>query len=150
MRDGPGWNGRHGPHPHDLIAGDDVGCYHKLLDLLHPRGLACPRCAVRDGLKVHRRHRDPVLDYMCPRCARVFNAWTGTALQGTHRPPAHLFWILWGIAAGVPAARTARDLGCPRPGLVPFRRRLEDLARHAAERGLFAPLLDRLTNPPAL
>lgn len=86
---------------------------------------------------------------MCPRCARVFNAWTGTVLQGTHRPPAHLFWILWGIAAGVPAARTARDLGCPRPALVPLRRRLEGLARRAAEHGLFAEILAHLTDPPA-
>src|SRR5208337_828973 len=35
---------------------DQDGCYHKLLDLLHPGGLACPRCATRDGLNVHR-HR---------------------------------------------------------------------------------------------
>ena len=72
------------------------------------------------------------------RCRRVFNAWTGTVLQGTQRPPDHIFLILWGIASGTPAARTARDLGCRRPGLVPMRRRLRDLARLALERGLFA------------
>ena len=26
---------------------DQDGCYHKLLDLLHPGGLVCPRCAAR-------------------------------------------------------------------------------------------------------
>ena len=43
---------------------DQDGCYHKLLDLLHPGGLACPRCATRDGLNVHRhRPESAVLDY---------------------------------------------------------------------------------------
>ena len=37
-------------------------------------GLACPRCGAADRLGVHRRHRDPVLDYQCGHCGRVFNA----------------------------------------------------------------------------
>ena len=66
---------------------DEDACYAKLVELLHPDGLACPRCGERRRLGVHRRHRDPVLDYQCGDCGRVFNAWTGTALQGTHRRP---------------------------------------------------------------
>ena len=65
---------------------DEDACYAKLLHWLHPDGLACPRCGARDGLGVHRRHRAPILDYRCKACRRVFNAFTGTALQGTQRP----------------------------------------------------------------
>jgi transposase-like protein len=107
----------------DLL--DQGACYTKLADLLHPDGLACPRCGLRDGLKVHRRHRDPVLDYRCPRCGRVFNAWTGTPLQGIQRRPAEVLLILRGIAQGVPTARLARELRCDRMKLLRLRHRLQ-------------------------
>ena len=57
---------------------DEGACYTKLLELLHPAGLACPQCGEAHRLGIHRRHRDPVLDYQCGACGRVFNAWTGT------------------------------------------------------------------------
>jgi transposase-like protein len=34
---------------------DEGACYRRLLDWLHPGGLACPRCSARDGLRVLRR-----------------------------------------------------------------------------------------------
>jgi hypothetical protein len=45
-----------------------------------------------------------VIDYRCGRCRRVFNAFTGSALQGTRRRPSHLVLIVRGIAQGVPTA----------------------------------------------
>jgi transposase-like protein len=104
---------------------DQDACYKKLADLLHPDGLACPRCGARDGLKVHRRHRDPVLDYRCLGCRRVFNAWAGTPLQGTQRQPAEILLILRGFAQGVSTARLARELGCDRMKLLGLRHRLQ-------------------------
>lgn len=62
---------------------DENACYHFLLDLVHPEGLHCPRCHAHEGFIVHRYYREPVLDYRCPACGRVFNAWTGTVFQGT-------------------------------------------------------------------
>ena len=53
-----------------------------------------------------------MLDYRCAACGRVFNAFTGTALQATKRRPVELVLILRGVAQGVPTARLARELGC--------------------------------------
>ena len=107
---------------------DEDACYAKLVAWLHPDGLACPRCGARDGLRVHRRHRAPVLDYRCSACRRVFNAFTGTALHGTKRRPVELVLIVRGFAQGVPTAQLARELGCDRSELLGFRHRLQEAA----------------------
>ena len=107
----------------DLI--DERACYDKLVTLLHPGGLACPRCGQRDRLGVHRRHRDPLIDYQCGGCRRVFNAFTGTPLQGIRRSPAQLLLILRGVAQSAPTARLARELGCDRKHLLELRHRLQ-------------------------
>jgi len=109
----------------DLL--DEPACYGFLVAALHPDGLRCPRCGGRH-LTVHRAHRAPVLDYRCAACGRVFNAWTGTALQGTQRRPAALVLLLRGIAQGAPTARLARELGCSRGHLLQLRHRLQHLA----------------------
>jgi len=113
---------------------DQDACYHKLLALLHPDGLACPTCKTADHLRVHRRHRAPVLDYRCTACGRVFNAFTDTALGGTHRRPAEVMLILRGFAQGVPTARLARELGCDRKHLLGPRRRMQDNATRWLDR----------------
>jgi transposase-like protein len=107
---------------------DEDACYTWLVDLLYPGGLVCPRCGKSDRLGIHRRHRAPVLDYQCGHCRRVFNAWTGTALQGLQRPPSQVVLILRGIAQGVPTAQLARELGCDRMRLLELRHRLQDNA----------------------
>src|SRR4051794_20435965 len=131
------WNGRRAhPSARSEVAMDvpiaelmdEDACYAKLLHWLHPDGLACPRCGVRDGLAVHRRHRAPILDDRCEACRRVFNALTGTALQGTRRPVVELRLILRGVAQGVATAQLARELGCDRKELLALRHRLRRAA----------------------
>jgi len=107
---------------------DESACYAQLVDWLHPDGLACPRCRHADRLVVHRRGRDPVLDFRCGHCHRVFNAFTGTALHGVKRRPRELVLIVRGFAQGVPTAQLARELGCDRSELLNLRHRLQDLA----------------------
>jgi transposase-like protein len=107
---------------------DEQACYAQLVAWLHPDGLACPRCHRDDRLVVHRRGRDPVLDFRCGHCHRVFNAFTGTALRGTKRRPRELVLILRGFAQGVPTAQLARELGCDRSELLNLRHRLQGLA----------------------
>ena len=116
---------------------DQDACYNKLVGWLHPDGLDCPNCKTDDHLHVHRRHRAPVLDHRCTACGRVFNAFTGTPLAGTHRSPAEIVLILRGFAQGVPTAQLARELGCDRKHLLELRHLLQDDA---------ARWLDR--NPP--
>jgi transposase-like protein len=99
-------------------------CYERLVEALHPDGLACPRCG-GDRLGVHRKHRAPILDYRCRDCRRVFNAFTGTALQKTSRRPSELVLILRGIAQGASTARLARELGCDRMKLLALRHKLQ-------------------------
>jgi len=103
---------------------DEGACYARLVEALHPGGLACPRCG-GDRLGVHRRHREPVIDYRCRDCRRVFNAFTGTALQKTSRRPSALVLILRGVAQGAPTARLARELGCDRMKLLELRHKLQ-------------------------
>ena len=113
---------------------DEDACYRKLVELLHPDGLACPACGERQHLGVHHRHREPVLDYQCGGCGRVFNAWTGTDLQGTHRRPSQILLILHGVATGQPTAQMARELGCDRKHLLELRHRLQEHARLGLDR----------------
>lgn len=121
---------------------DENACFQKLLVLLHPDGLACPRCHARDGLGLHRRDRDPVLDYRCGQCGRVFNAYTGTVLEGSHKMPSLVMLILRGIAQGVSTAQLARELGLDRCKLLVWRHRLQQLAEQSVDR---TPLPDETT-----
>ena len=113
---------------------DEDACYTKLVELLHPEGLACPQCGERQRLGIHRCQRTPLVDFQCGTCGRVFNAFTGTSLQGTHRRPAQLLMILRGIAQGTPTAQRARELGCDRKGLLTLRHRLQERARIGRDR----------------
>jgi transposase-like protein len=122
----------------DLI--DPGASYRRILDLLHPDGLACPRCAAREGLNVHRRRADsPVVDYRCKACRRVFNLFTGTAWQGTRLPPATILLILRGIAQGTSTAQLARELGLSRPHLLERRHEIQARALAGCDR---SPLPD--------
>ena len=103
-------------------------CYTQLVAWLHPEGLTCPDCHCADHLLIHRRNREPVIDYRCGHCGRVFNAFTGTALQGIHYRCSMIVLILRGIAQGVPTAQLARELNCDRGNLLALRHRLQELA----------------------
>ena len=112
---------------------DEDACYAKIVAVLHPGGLVCPRCGIGDRLKVHRRHRAPVIDYRCEACGRVFNAFTGTEFHKTHRRPSEILLILRGISQGTSTARMARELNRHRPHLLRLRHRLQARAMEAAD-----------------
>jgi transposase len=122
---------------HDLM--NEAACYQFLLDLLHPAGLRCPRCHADEGFYTHRDFREPILDYRCSRCSRVFNAWTSTVFQGTHWRPSQIVLILRGFAQGTSTARLARELRCSRRHLLDLRHRLQAQAQGGLAR---SPLED--------
>jgi transposase len=113
---------------------DEDACSHFLLEVFHPEGLHCPRCRAHEGFIVHRFYREPVLDYRCPACGRVFNAWTGTVFQGTHYRPSMLVLILRGFAQGVPTAQLARELHCSRRHLLKLRHKYQSQAQSGLDR----------------
>src|SRR4051812_24037551 len=96
---------------------DQGACYEWLLNLFHPGGLVCPRCRQGGRLLLHRRHREPVLDYRCGACRRVFNAWTGTLLEKTHHSPRDVVLIIRAIVEKESTADLARRLRCQRSQL---------------------------------
>src|SRR5438045_3230365 len=61
----------------------------------------CPRCRSLE-VRVHRKHRAPVLDYRCRYCNRVFNCFNGTVFQGTHRAPSELVKLIVGVVKRMP------------------------------------------------
>ncbi len=103
---------------------DEEACYERLVEILHPEGLAGPRCQSREGFRIHRRPRAPVLDYHCS-CGRVFNTFTETVFCKTHRRPAEILPILRGIAQGTTTARLARELNRHRQHLLHLRHQLQ-------------------------
>jgi transposase-like protein len=111
---------------------DERACYDWLVDLLHPGGLACPRCRGTDT-SVHRYYRDPVLDYRCKACGAVYNAFTGTDWHKTHFRPSQVVLILRGFAQGRSTAGLARELGCSRRHLLDRRHAMQARALAAAE-----------------
>ena len=113
----------------DLMS--ETACYDKLVSLLHPGGLRCPRCRSAERIGVHRYRRESVPDHRCDGCRRVFNAFTGTKLHGTRRSPSAVLLILRGVVQGTPTAKLARELGCSRTTLVPFRHRIQAWAEEA-------------------
>jgi hypothetical protein len=112
---------------------DEDSGYKELVDLLQPEGWACPPCHARDGLRGHRRHRPPVLDYRWDACGRGSNASTGTAFHKTHRPPSEILLILRGIALGQTTAPRARELVRHRQHRLKLRHRLQEAALKAAD-----------------
>src|SRR3954469_12750902 len=118
---------------------DEDACFRFLLDLFHPKGLRCPRCQAEDGFTIHRSVREPVLDYRCTACGRVFNAGTGTVFQGTHYRPSTLILIIRGFAQGVSTAQLARELGCSRRNLLKLRHNYQEMYKSELDR---APLKD--------
>lgn len=107
---------------------DEQKCYAYLLHVLHPQGLHCPAGhALRPGQKPHDRHRAPILDYRCPVCGCVFNAFTHTVWQGGRYTCVQMVLILRGIAQGVPTEHLADELGLDRSHLLAKRHEIQQL-----------------------
>ena len=54
---------------------DEDACHSRLLEVLHPEGMACLHCGGK-RFAVHPKHRAPILDHRRGDCRRVFDAFT--------------------------------------------------------------------------
>ena len=81
----------------DLL--DEQECHDYLLRTLHPNGIVCPQCGLPLPLSQapHDRSRDPIFDYLCRKCGRVFNLFTDTVWQGTHYDCKTIVLVVRGI-----------------------------------------------------
>ena len=111
----------------DLL--DDAACYRLLLSVLHPDGLHCPKGhPLEEGQAPHDRHREPVLDYRCRACGKVFNLYTGTPLHAVRFSPARLVMILRGFCQWVTTLHLSQELGVGRRNLLKLRHRVQGMA----------------------
>jgi transposase-like protein len=117
-------------------------CYDFLVPLFHPDGLHCPNGHPPEETYVHKRDRDPVLDYRCKTCGRCFNIFTGAVLQGTKYTVTQIVQLLRGIAQGISTAQLAREMSVDRKWLLVRRHQLQALAAQACDRH---PLPDAVT-----
>jgi len=107
---------------------NEQNCYEFLLNVLYPEGLKCPEGhLLPPGQAPHDRHRDPIFDYKCRCCGRVFNIFTGTVWNGTRYSCRKIVLILRGIMEGVPVVRLAVQLHIDRSHLQRRRRAIEQM-----------------------
>jgi transposase-like protein len=107
-----------------LDCSNEADCHNVLMRLL--RGdLSCPRCGVREGLRKHGRRRDPLLDYQCSQCGRVFNGRAGTRVENCHLLASQLVQMARAIVDRQPSSSLARRLGLSRSTVLRWRRRLQ-------------------------
>jgi transposase len=112
----------------DLL--DEQECHDYLFRTLHPNGLVCPRCGhpLPPDQAPHDRSRDPIFDYLCRQCGRVFNLFTGTVWQGTHYDCRTIVLVVRGFAQGIPTLHLANELNLDRGTLLERRHRIQQLA----------------------
>jgi len=121
---------------------DSQRCYAFLVEVFHPHGLHCPHGHGLDQAFVHKRDREPILNYRCKRCGRCFNVFTGTVLQRIKYSPVQIVALLRGMVQGVSTWQLAREMGVDRKWLLVWRHKLQALAE---QRRCRSALTDRVT-----
>lgn len=66
-----------------------------------------------------------MIDYRCSGCGTIFNGWTGTVFEGTHRRPLELVQLVHCMAKGHTTGAIATGFGWNRSWLVELRVRLK-------------------------
>jgi hypothetical protein len=105
---------------------DEKAFYRKLLKLLHPEGLVCPRCGSRRFNQITSDFARSIPACWCGDCGRCFDAWTGTLLQGACCPASEVYRELLRVLDRVArrgfckSGLVRRDTGPgPRDGMIP-------------------------------
>lgn len=108
---------------------DEESSYEYLCQLLHPDGLKCPNGhTLPKGQKPHERKRAPVVNYRCQECGKVYNAFTGTLLSGTHYDCNTIILLLRGVAQGKSSRLLADELELDYSTVLKWRHRFQEQA----------------------
>ncbi|MCR4408657.1 MAG: IS1595 family transposase, partial [Anaerolineae bacterium] len=111
--------------------------------MLHPEGLKCPvGHPLPPDQAPHDRSRDPLFDYRCRKCGKVFNLFTGTVWSGTRYSCKTIVLVMRGFVQGVPTLHLAKELNLDYGTLL---KRRHQIQRLALERKPKDPLLDEET-----
>lgn len=89
---------------------------------LHPGGFSCPNCRSADRRLFRRQGYYDA--YRCRVCDRYYTLLTGTAFEGSRKPPLVLVHLLRGISKGDSTAQIARDLHLSRQTVHTLRQRI--------------------------
>jgi len=126
---------------HELL--DEQRCYDLLLKVLHPGGLHCPNGhPLPPNQAPHDRHRDPIFDYKCRVCGKVYNIFTGTIWSRSRYSCVIIVSIMRGIVQGTPTKHLAEELEIDRSHLLGRRHVIQELAKECLPR---LPLTDSET-----
>jgi transposase len=109
---------------------DEQRCYDFLLEVLHPDGLHCPNGhPLPPDQAPHDRHRDPIFDYRCRVCGKVYNIFTDTIWSGSRYSCVTIVLSIRGVVQGVPTQHLAEELGIDRSHLLKRRHEIQQWAK---------------------
>jgi transposase len=104
-------------------------CYDFLLNILHPNGLRCPSGhPLPSEQKPHDLSRQPLVDYKCRICGRVYNLFTNTIWSGTGYDCVIIVLMIRGFTQGIPTKHLADELDRDYSNLLKWRHKIQQLA----------------------
>lgn len=110
--------------PEDLL--DETLCYNFLRQAIAPNGLQCPENhPLPQNQAPHDRTKDPIFDYKCRTCGKVYNLFTNTVWRGTRYPCSKILLIMRELLNNTPISHIARTLNIDRAHLAKRRKILQ-------------------------
>lgn len=103
---------------------DEDACRQKLLQILHPDGLACPHCG-SNSYRLARRNRY-YESYRCKDCQGYFSAYSQTVFAHTRQSASTLLLLLRGVAKGETSSKLSAELQLNYGWLLSLRRRIQE------------------------
>ena len=123
-------------------------CYNFLLNILHPNGFGCPNGhQLPPEQKPHDLSRQPLVDYKCRICGRVYNLFTNTIWLGTSYSCAVVVLIFRGFLQGITTKHLAEELERDYGTLLKWRHKIQ---QQALEKRPDEPLPDMQTEADEL
>jgi len=99
-------------------------CYQWLVNYLYPDGLKCPYCKSQERW-IHRKNREPLLDYRCKNCHKTYNLFSKTDFEKTHLSLTQIVLLIRGVCKGDTANTIAKEIGVSRQTVQRLRQKIQ-------------------------